>query len=230
MTLRARPEEIARTHQALGEVSRLRLLELLRAHEDGLDAAQAAAAVGLHLATVRTHLETLVEAGLAERSPQPRSTRGRPRVIYRATDESAGAEGGGYRLLAEILASLIETSVRDPAARAEEAGNAWGHELVERARPLARLAPDEALKRVGDLLDELGFEPHVERSDGETRILLHRCPFRDVAGAHQPVVCSAHLGLIKGALGEVGAPLQDATIEPLVTPTLCVAHLREAPR
>ena len=68
MRYAARLTDIATTHQALAEVSRLRLLETLRAREDGLSAAEAAAEVGLHQATTRQHLELLVEAGLA-RSP-----------------------------------------------------------------------------------------------------------------------------------------------------------------
>jgi hypothetical protein len=39
------------------------------------------------------------------------------------------------------------------------------------------------------------------------------------------VICSAHLGLIKGALEELGLPADDATLEPLVTPTLCITRL-----
>jgi predicted ArsR family transcriptional regulator len=83
----------------------------------------------------------------------------------------------------------------------------------------------EALQRVNHLLDELGFEPEITNWSGGTEIMLHRCPFRDVAADHQSVVCSAHLGLIKGALEELGVPAGTTTIEPLVAPTLCVAHL-----
>jgi hypothetical protein len=39
------------------------------------------------------------------------------------------------------------------------------------------------------------------------------------------LVCSAHLGLIKGALEELGLPADGATLEPLVRPTLCVTRL-----
>jgi predicted ArsR family transcriptional regulator len=223
MRYSARPDTVARTHRALAEVSRLRILELLRARPAGMDAAEAADEVGLHLATARTHLEILVEAGLVERHPEARTERGRPRVIYRAAEDDGETAGSGYRLLAEMLASLVESSVRDPAGRAETAGAAWGRALVERARPLTRLPRAEAMRRLQELLDELGFEPEV--SAGGRRILLHRCPFRQVAGEHQSVVCSAHLGLIKGALGELGGDADAATIEPLVTPTLCVTHL-----
>lgn len=224
MQYSARPETLARTHQALAEVSRLRLLEVLRAHPDGLDAAEAADEVGLHVATVRGHLEILVAAGLADRQPEERTERGRPRVIYRAAPDAGVADGGGYRLLAEMLASLVEASVHDVPGRAEAAGAAWGRALVERARPLARLPRQEAMRRLQELLDELGFEPEIAPTG--RRVLLHRCPFRDVATAHPRLVCSAHLGLIKGALDELGLDAETTTIEPLVTPTLCVADVR----
>lgn len=225
MSYTTRPERVARTHQALGEVNRLRLLEVLRAHPDGLSTADAAREVGLHQATAREHLELLVETGLADRAPERRSARGRPRVIYRVGDRGVEAADDGYRLLAEILASMVETSVRRPAGVAEAAGVAWGRSLVERARPLTRLPRAEAERRVTSLLDDLGFEPETV-DDGEDRqVRLHRCPFREVAAEHRSVVCSAHLGLIKGALDELGVRAEDTTLEPLVTPTLCVARL-----
>ncbi|HEY8951402.1 MAG TPA: hypothetical protein VIP78_02435, partial [Candidatus Dormibacteraeota bacterium] len=56
-------------------------------------------------------------------------------------------------------------------------------------------------------------------------ILLHRCPFREVAESNQQVVCAVHLGMLKGALTEMGAPLEATRLDPFVEPTLCVAHL-----
>lgn len=215
-------QSTAQAHAALSEVSRLRLLEILRAHgEAGLDASTAAKAVGLHLATTRVHLETLVAAGLAERGPEPRSTRGRPRIVYRAKVAETAA-GDPYRFLAEILASMVERQNPAPRAVAERAGKAWGRAMVRRGRPLTALPRDEALGRLQELLDDLGFEPESVSGD---EIHLHRCPFRDVASEHRSVVCSAHLGIIKGALDEVGLPMGRTTLKPLVTPTLCVARL-----
>ncbi len=226
MRYAARPDQVAKTHQALAEVNRLRLLELLRARADGVDATQAAAEIGLHVATARSHLEILVGAGLAERFREERLARGRPRVIYRAADDDANTGGGGYRFLAELLASMIEAGVTNPARKAEAAGVAWGRELVERARPLTRLPRAEAVRRVQHMLNEIGFAPEVVVDRDGERILLHRCPFRDVAVDHQGVVCSAHLGLIKGALDQLGASADATTLRPLVTPTLCIADLK----
>lgn len=220
-----RPADVARAHQALAEVSRLRLLEVVRAHHEGMSAADAGKEVGLHQATARQHLEMLVEAGLVVRAAEQRTVRGRPRVIYRASGEPEARGGDSYRLLADILVSMVEASVRRPAAAAENAGVAWGRSLVERPRPLERLPRREAEGRVMQLLDQLGFEPEPAAGRGGRRILLHRCPFLDLATEHRSVVCAAHLGIIKGALEELGLPAEGATLEPLVTPTLCITRL-----
>ena len=54
---------------------------------------------------------------------------------------------------------------------------------------------------------------------------MHRCPFRDLAEQHGDVVCSVHLGLIRGALAEIGAPVTATRLEPFVEPSLCRARL-----
>ncbi len=225
-----RADKTAKTHQALGEISRLKLLDLLQACPEGLSAAEGAKAIGLHVATVRTHLEVLFDAGLVERVRDDRVARGRPRVIYRVAPEAEESSGPGYRLLAGMLASLVENSMRDPAAKSEAAGTAWGRSLVERVPPLMRMPRAEAIRRVSNLLDDLGFAPQFAGDSRDPRIMLHRCPFRSVAVDHGSVACSAHLGLIKGALEELGASSNGVRLEPFVTSTLCVAHLGRAPR
>ena len=68
--------------------------------------------------------------------------------------------------------------------------------------------------------------PEAVKESAERKILLHHCPFREVAESNQRVVCAVHLGMLKGALAEMGAPLQATRLEPFVKPTLCIAHLR----
>jgi predicted ArsR family transcriptional regulator len=75
------------------------------------------------------------------------------------------------------------------------------------------------------LMDRLGFQP--ELTDDGSRILLHRCPFLDVARRHPDVVCALHLGIMQGALRTLGAPLDARDLEPFVEPSLCVAHIAE---
>jgi predicted ArsR family transcriptional regulator len=101
--------------------SRADVLDMLRAADGPLGVREIAQQMGLHPNTARFHLEALVEAGLADRESQDRETPGRPRIGYRAV---AGGPGGRrrYRLLAEMLTSLIVATMPAPQKAAEEAG------------------------------------------------------------------------------------------------------------
>ena len=55
--------------------------------------------------------------------------------------------------------------------------------------------------------------------------MLRRCPFLDVAREHQDVVCSIHLGLMRGALDELG-DVQARDLIPWARPDAYVAHLQ----
>lgn len=215
-----------RAHRALGGVSRVRILELLRAEGGGLDAREVAERVGLHPNTVRVHLDLLVRSGLITREPEPRSTPGRPRILYRAGAEPPGLERSGYKLLAEVLAGYLAGSSSDPTADAERAGRAWGAFLADQSEPLAKLSPNDMIERVMAMLGDLGFRPELDPRDRSgRRILLRHCPFHDVAERHPEIVCSVHLGLMRGALQELGANVQTESLEPFVEPSLCIANL-----
>jgi predicted ArsR family transcriptional regulator len=206
-------------HRALADPSRARILRTLAEARGPLDAHELAARVGLHPNTVRWHLGVLADAGFVSSSTEPRTRPGRPRVVFTATEEEAeGRED--YRLLAAILAGSL-SGTETGAAVAEQAGKAWGRFLVERPRPFARLSAGDAADQVVRLLDEHGFEPERENGD----VLMRRCPFRDLAEQHGDVVCAVHLGLIRGALAEIGAPVTATRLEPFVEPGLCRARL-----
>ncbi len=214
-----------RTHKALSDISRFRILEELRSGGP-LDSRELGRLIGLHPNTVRSHVDKLIEAGLVRNLTAPTSGPGRPRVLYEAVADGEAAQQSGYRLLAQILASYLATSDR-PQAIAESAGRAWGRYLTDKPSPFTGCSADEATQKVVQLFSELGFMPEAAVESDERKILLHRCPFREVAQSNQTVVCAVHLGMLKGALAEMGAPLQATQLEPFVEPTLCVAHLRE---
>lgn len=204
--------------------SRADVLDMLRAADGSLGVREVAQRTGLHPNTARFHLEALVEAGLATRETQDRETPGRPRIGYRATDD-APAGRRRYRLLAEMLTSLISATMPEPAKAAEEAGREWGAYLAEQPPPYARLTGEKAIAELTAIMDELGFAPQAEASDGRYRLCLRQCPFREVAQHHQDVICSLHLGLMRGALARMRAPVTAERLDPFVEPSLCVARL-----
>jgi predicted ArsR family transcriptional regulator len=248
------PEHLdgARVHRALSSPVRIRLLRLLLDHELPGEVQALAAALDLHVNTVRAHLAVLEGAGLVSSGAQERARPGRPPLVYRPTELATEvvepgavarvAAERGYRFLAHVLAGHLAGSAADPVAEATAAGVAWGRYLVERPAPFERVDAATALGRVVALLADFGFEPELagddrpahqdgrDAPDGReaTQVLLHRCPFAHVAREHPAIVCSIHLGLMRGALGELGGGLDVRELRPFVTPELCVAELEPA--
>ena len=209
---------------ALGR-SRTDVLDMLRAASQPLGVRDVAQRTGLHQNTARFHLEALVEAGLAARETEDRETPGRPRVGYLATAEASGGRRR-YRLLSEILASLIAGTMPEPGTAAEEAGRAWGQYLTDQPPPYQRLSAAQAITKLASTLDELGFAPEPPSGDdGHYQLNLRQCPFREVAREHRNVVCALHLGLMRRALSQMRAPVTADQMEPFVEPSLCVARL-----
>ena len=205
--------------------SRAHVLDLLRAAGSPAGVRDIADQAGLHPNTARFHLDALVDAGLAARAPKERTTPGRPSMAYRAV---AGGEPVGrrrYRLLAEMLTSLIAGMLPKPGEAAGEAGREWGRYLTEPPPPYQRLDAGEAVERLTATMAEIGFAPEAVTDGTQYQLRLRQCPFREVAENHQDVVCQLHLGLMQGALAQMRAPVTADRLQPFAEPSLCIAYL-----
>jgi predicted ArsR family transcriptional regulator len=228
-TSQAVAQQGATLHRALSDRSRVRILEVLQEAEAPLGARELGMHVGLHLNTVRSHLRVLAEAGLASARREERTRPGRPRVLYEATAEALDAPAlASYRLLAQILASSLAGLERDPSARAEEAGRAWGGHLVRKPPPFTSTSREETIDEVVRLHEEYGFRPKLRRAKRGRELVLKRCPFQEVATTYQAVICPLHLGLMRGALAELGTGVEADWLEPFAEPGACVGHLTGA--
>jgi predicted ArsR family transcriptional regulator len=204
--------------------SRLRILQTLRQAPKGQGVQELAEQVGLHVNTVRFHLDRLVAEGMVARHVEERSAPGRPRLAFSAVGRSGKRS---YRLLAEILVSFVSGTMPDAVTAATEAGRTWGHYLTERPPPYRGTDEEESVSELLRILGDIGFVPELVQSGKRREIWLRHCPFREVAEAHRDVVCGVHLGLMQGALAEMRAPLTADRLEPFVEPSLCVARLGE---
>jgi predicted ArsR family transcriptional regulator len=205
--------------------SRARVLSLLRGAGAPLGVQEVADRSGLHPNTARFHLDALVDAGLATRDPQPRAAPGRPSIGYQAPSSGGPAGERRYRLLAEMLSSLVAGMMPEPAAAAREAGREWGGYLAKQPPPYQRPDAAQAIEELAAILAGMGFAPEVAGEGTRCRMLLHDCPFLEVAQHHQEVVCSLHLGLMQGALARLRAPVTADRLEPFARPGVCVTHL-----
>ncbi|MCO8274115.1 helix-turn-helix domain-containing protein [Actinoplanes sp. TRM 88003] len=194
----AQPAGGRNPYAALAAPSRRRILDTIRSAAGPVDARLLAAELGLHVTTVRAHLDQLAEAGLVEAAAGHEPRRGRPRLFYTATRNPDPRD--------QLIDALADELATD---RAVAAGRAWGEDLL-RSVP-AEADRTAALVRV---LDRLEFSPEPI----ESGLGLRTCPFRESARRNPSVVCAAHRGLVEHIVG-------GATLRPFVEPELCVVDL-----
>lgn len=200
-------------HRALADPTRASILDRLRESGADEDAAELAAAAGVHVNTARAHLSVLERAGLVRSCAEHRVLPGRPRRLWSAAPAPDETE---HALLAEALVGVLEP-VDDGASLAERAGEAWGHRLAVR-----EAGGGGPLLRLEEMLARRGFAPEL-REEG---LVMRRCPFSELAERHPRVVCGFHAGLIRGALHELGAPCRLDELHPFATADhRCVAVL-----
>ncbi len=217
---------------------RRRLVDAVAATEasptdsDGLTAAQLADAVGLHVSTVRFHLDQLVAAGILRSHFVRPGGAGRPRKVYLVADGDARVdETESLRLLSGLLVQGLAGDPSSPRPSAHDVGRSWVRDHVA-TDPGAAPAdtPGRWLAKIGqviDVLDQWGYTPRVSMADdGRTAtVSLSDCPFIDLARDNPAIVCGIHRGLIAGALEQFGEHEIEVGLEPFVEPTRCLAHI-----
>ena len=233
---------------------------MVREHRDAIDAVELASRIGLHVTTVRFHLDALCDEGAIERTRIYRDGVGRPRTGYRAVEERLD-----YRILAEILAMELGETAETRARRAQRAGRKWAGRIAgsqdeaiggqdvtdttEVGHPL-----DRGAVLATEVFNRMGFDPELAAESepmaslsadskqivGRERVIrLRACPVRDLARAHPEVGCAIHLGLLQGLLdhaataaGQPGTRKNglSARLDPFVEPELCIARLNASRR
>jgi predicted ArsR family transcriptional regulator len=223
------------------------VLQLVREHDRAVDAAELASRTGLHVTTVRFHLDALCDDELIVRTRMKLPGRGRPRIGYLAVEEPLD-----YRVLAGVLAMELGQTVETRGRRAQHAGQKWAARIPDvdgwTAEPAAQTTTaddedplDRAALRAVAVFRRMGFAPELadpakggSKNRREKTIRLQACPVRELALAHPEVGCGVHLGLLQGLLAHSDAagsrrrasrPSVSAQLEPFVTPDLCLAKL-----
>lgn len=191
---------------------------------------------GVHLNTVRFHLEALTRSGRVERVDATPTGPGRPPLLFRALDGMDPAGPRSYQFLAAVLATGLADGP-EGSARLTEAGRAWGARLVEAAQasqtPEAAETPEstenhadrQAIERLTAVLTDVGFAPAPVPPSDPDRIDLRHCPFLELATTSPQLTCPVHLGLMRGVLEALGASVGVERLDPFVEPDRCVASL-----
>lgn len=202
---------------------RAAVLERLQDRHQPATIAALADELGLHPNTVREHLDSLVDRGLAVRGRASSTGRGRPAWTYSAAPGRPEPDPRvrEYAGLAGALAAHIARTSADPVGDAREAGRAWGREMAAGADREATATA--ARRRVVSLLDGLGFAPDADTR--ATSVALRRCPLLDAAVRHPDVVCQVHLGIVRGAMDVYGGDPGRTELVPFAEPGACRLRL-----
>ena len=226
--------------------ARASILDVLIDQPEPCTVAALSVLIRQHPNTIREHLDNLLDDRLVVRTRAHAQGRGRPAWLYGAAP-GAGSEPGSreYAALASALAAQIARTSRKPRADAIEAGRMWGRELARQsqlsqgpasdsaangsaangsAAPRPAPAPSgmTARREVVNLLDGLGFAP---TADARARVVkLRHCPLLEAAHQQTEVVCGVHLGIVRGALEELGNDpdrTERTALQPFSEPGAC---------
>lgn len=197
--------------------TRQAVLRVLREATEPMSIAQVVEQVGVHVNTVRFHLDALIETGLVEQVRATPSGPGRPAALLRAVAAMDRTGPRTYLPLAQLLLDDVAAGPR-PREHAVRAGRRWGRRIGERVHA-GQADPVDGLL---EALDDLQFAP----KRGEFgAVELHHCPFLDIAAPAGGLVCAIHLGLMQGILDSADTDVQVERLDPFVRPDLCSAHL-----
>lgn len=198
-----RPRSYLKT---LSSLSRINLLHELQVH-GSMTVAELAEATGLHHNTAREHLHRLIDAGFVHSEPIPRTTKGRPIVLYRAATHPDDTVRGARRHAAGVRA-----------------------EQFHRMMPLREVGSQQTSRdRQFDLLDDhmnqCGFDAQVDLDT--SHMTMHGCPFASLARDH-PQVCEVHFALVRDALDLTDGPLTAQAVHPFSGPDTCTVDLHDS--
>lgn len=203
--------------------------------------ADIAKTLGGHPNAVRPHLEALVSAQLLSAGEIRDGHRGRPPRIYHVTSKGHAAlsqhTAAGNGALVGALTAFMLTSGHGPED-AHRVGRIWGDALEDSphsptndgdATPISRStpaadAPTQAVTRVVDVMDSLGFEPDLQAVESGHTVTLKACPMLELAQQNPEFICRIHEGLIAGVMEREGTPAQ-VHLRPFATQTACQVHI-----
>ena len=173
---------------------------------------------GLNHNAVRQHLAKLVAAGLVLEEREAPSGPGRPRLLYSVnpTAESRWGVTGPYERLSMLLTEMIRSG-ESPVEVGRRAGR----------RQAAEHAGDDPSTALVRVTATGGFEPTLEQRGNDVEVMLHRCPFANVALADPDIVCELHHGIAIGVAEQVGGITIDGLdrTDPRYAPCRLRAHL-----
>jgi predicted ArsR family transcriptional regulator len=162
----------------VGDQKKKLLLLLKSRGELGLD--DLAKSIGVSKMAVHKHLAALEEKGLVQHSDLRKGV-GRPRSIYRLTEEGMTVFPRSYGAIATCALQFIEKNLGREAV--EKALRERQNEIVEKYRtPLGKLEFEQRVKALAKIRDKEGYMAETKTlPSGKFVLFEHNCPLIQVA-------------------------------------------------
>jgi len=192
--------------RGLADPSRIRLLRRVQS-APGSTVKVLAEHTGLHVNTVREHLQALADEGLVTAEAAHTGERGRPPTTYRPVVDPA-----------------TSSAARERVERARERGDTL-RRILPPDTTSAELG-EAALHQLDTLylhLDDSGLEPVVDEQSLEVDLVP--CPFYRILDEDPQLACAVHAQLLRDTLAQAPGPLRLRELRPFVGPATCIAHL-----
>src|SRR5436305_2934216 len=173
--------------EAVADPIRLRVVRKL-AEAPTATLPELAGAAGVHLNTVRPHVQALEESGVVTREKEALQGRGRPRVVYRLAPGWTPPTTDFLGLAELLAATLLRTS--PSAADLRAVGLEWGRWL------LGRPGAHDVAEELPLALEQLGFHARVS---GDV-LHLSACPCTLVVPGRPELLCELVVAVADGLL------------------------------
>lgn len=158
----------------------------------------------LHENTIREHLEGLIVSAHAERVQLISLGPGRPSYGYQSRkDFTAQIEppARDYAALALVLARQLAAIGGNARSVAISAGEEWAGEFIKYVKKPGENKVN-VRKWIYEILESLGYSPKTNSKWNPIR--LQTCPVLAAAKLEPEIVCSVHLGLVRGLISQAG--------------------------
>ncbi|MFT4051322.1 MAG: ArsR family transcriptional regulator [Microbacterium sp.] len=195
-------------YSAISNYSRVEILHLVQ-DRPKRTVAELVDATSLHPNTVREHLQRLIDDGYVVSATEHRTTRGRPRVLYSASDGI------------DSCSAVQRRRVRAAAERGDLMRRVLPHDVPE--------LDTAALHQIDALVEDLeaaGFDPAVD--EHELTVELTPCAHASAQSGHRDVLCGVHLGIMQSVLNAADGPLSVDGMRSSCDPRECVVQLLHA--
>lgn len=224
-----RPPPTARLATDTMPLSRMQrlVLETLRSFEDGAKASEIAETLGMHVNTVRGHLDELCDMNAVATEREQSRGRGRPSVIFHARVPSGSAVLSEHAALINALVEHLGDP-DDPEVQktAEQVGALWARRLNRSGTTWSEIS--EATTTLTRALRQLGFDPGPQYAhEHSASISIHACPFSSDNENPSQLVCAIHRGFLAESLGPCEHGTAVVELYPSARPHTCEVIIRK---